>query len=447
MVEVIPCAPDPHIGESKTLSFLRNRLEYCYHVVLTNYYLPDGNTTLEIDLVVINRFGVWMLEVKDWYGKILSDDIFWRQEGRRPVKSPITSIDGKTKVMHGLLSQHHLGSTSVTGLVVLSRGTQMLEISDRRRDRVFGLDDRLVEALTTEQYQAYHRPPLSRGDINRVRDVLVSNHVNPDRAFIGPYQVTRELRRAAGLIEYEARHTEFARRARIRVFQVRRIVSQKQLAEEVRRFRRDIEALEVAGIHPNLVTAYDFFKDEHSDEFYYLILEWVEGETLADLLDREDTVPLPDQISWVRQLTSALAHVHAKGIVHRNVAPKNIYLAEDGTVKLGGFDLAKVPALGMTVSVTGVPLVEGRYTAPEIFTKPEEVDSRADLYSLGAVWFDLVVPEATSGSIDTARLETTDLPDEVKKVLSRLITLRRADRYQHAAELTEDLEMLSALMT
>ena len=64
MVEVINCAPDPHIGESKTVSFLRNQLEYGHHVILTNYYLPYGNTTMEIDLVVVNRFGVYLLEVK-----------------------------------------------------------------------------------------------------------------------------------------------------------------------------------------------------------------------------------------------------------------------------------------------------------------------------------------------------------------------------------------------
>jgi serine/threonine-protein kinase len=330
--------------------------------------------------------------------------------------------------------------------VVLSRGTQYLEISDPRRDRVFGLDDGLVEALTTDQFQAYEKPVLGRDDINQVRDALVSNHVNPDREFIGPYQTIRELRRERGLIEYEARHTEIARRARIKVFQVLQIVSREQLAEEVRHFRRDIEALEVARSHPNLLTAYDFFKDENSDEFYYLILEWVEGESLADLLAEEEEVPLANPLAWIQQLASALAHVHGKEIVHRNVAPENIYLTEDGTVKLGGFDLAKVPALGMTISVTGVPLVRSRYTAPEILTKPGEADGRADLYSLGAVWFDLVVPEAATGPVDPARLDAMYLPAEVKEVLGRLIAPRRADRYQDAAELMQDLEMLSTLM-
>ena len=116
----------------------------------------------------------------------------------------------------------------------------------------------------------------------------------------------------------------------------------------------------------------------HSECNRLLCLEWVEGESLADLLAGEEEVPLADQLAWMQQLASALAHVHGKEIVHRNVAPENIYLAEDGVVKLGGFDLAKVPALGMTISVTGIPLVQGRYAAPEILTRPGEVDGRAE---------------------------------------------------------------------
>lgn len=201
MIQVINCAPDPHIGESRTLSFLRNQMESGYNVVLTNYYLPGSYTTREIDLVIINRFGVFLLEVKDWYGRIVADDIHWQQAGRGPVSSPITSIDRKARVMHGFLSEHGLGRVSVAGLVVLAHGTQMLEISDPRRERVFGLDDRLTKALTTDQYQPFRCPPLSRSDIERLRDTMVRSHVNPDRTYIGKYQVLREICRKPNLIE------------------------------------------------------------------------------------------------------------------------------------------------------------------------------------------------------------------------------------------------------
>ncbi|MBC8254682.1 MAG: protein kinase [Ardenticatenia bacterium] len=447
MVEVIYCAPSPQFGESRTLSFLRNRLGDGHHVVLTNYYLPHGNTSLEIDLVVVNRFGVFLIEVKDWYGKIVADDIFWRQGKRGPVKSPITSIDYKAKVMHGFLSEQGMGRVSVTGLVVLARGTQMLEIGDPRRQRVFGLDDSLVGALTTDQHQAFRRPPLGRSDIDRIKDTVVRNHVKPSRSFIGQYQIVRELRREPGQVEFQAQHTELNRQARIKAFQVLEIVSQKQLAEQVRRFRRDIEALDAAGTHPNLVSAYEFFKDEHSDEFYYLILEWVAGETLADLLARHESVPLPDQLAWMQQLASALSHVHGKDIVHRNLTPENTFLAEDGTIKLGNFDFAKVPVLGQTISVTGIPLVQSRYAGPEMLTKPRQVDGRTDIYSLGAVWFDLLTAQTGDEPLDLDRLQSHSLPNEVLEVLARMVAPRRAERYQRAAALLEDLGILPAFVT
>lgn len=223
-------------------------------------------------------------------------------------------------------------------------------------------------------------------------------------------------------------------------------MSQKQLAEQVRRFRRDIEALDVAGTHPHLVTAYDFFKDERSDEFYYLILEWVADKTLADLLAHHDTVSLPTQITWMKQLASALSHVHCQGVVHRNLTPENIYLAGEGTVKLGNFDFARVPALGQTISVTGIPSVRVRYAAPEVLSRPHEVDGRADIYALGAIWFDLLVPGPTDQVIDPVHLQSIDLPAEIRAVLTKMLAKRRAERYESAAALMQDLQMLSAFV-
>ena len=111
MIDVIPCAPGAHIGEIKTLGFLRQNLTGD-HVILTNYHLPDGSGTLEIDLLVLNYHGVFLLEVKDWWGRIEADQTHWLQAGHRH-PSPLTSIDTKAKVVYSTLAQSHPDQKSV----------------------------------------------------------------------------------------------------------------------------------------------------------------------------------------------------------------------------------------------------------------------------------------------------------------------------------------------
>lgn len=448
MFELINCAPHPHIGESKTLSFLRQHLQDGYHVVLTNYYLPEYNSTLEIDLVVINTFGVWLLEVKEWVGRIKADDILWQQVGRRPVSSPLKSIDRKAKVMHSLLSRggEGLQRLSVNGFVVLSRGRARLDISDKSSDRVFGLDAGLIQALTTTAFQVRTTPLLASKDIQRVRDLLVSRRVDPGHQLIGGYRIVRELRRDNGMSEYEAEHTELGRKARVKRFQIAEIVSQRQLDEHIHRFKRDVAALAILGPHPNLLVAYDFLKDEHSDEFYYLILEWVRGQTLREALADVCYAPLRLQIDWVYEIARALVYCHDHDVIHRNLTPDNIFLTEEGHIKIGNFDFAKAPALGGTISITGQPLVRTKYTAPEQINKPAEVDGRADIYALGMIWYDLLNGRFDDQPIDLDQLDTLSLPSEILATIRQMGSERTAARYALAATLVDDLEVLRELV-
>jgi eukaryotic-like serine/threonine-protein kinase len=142
------------------------------------------------------------------------------------------------------------------------------------------------------------------------------------------------------------------------------------------RFRR--EATVAAGLsHPNLVDVYDY---SESGERPYLVMEFVAGPDLGSLIARE--VPI-DRERLARELLEAVGHIHAAGIVHRDIKPHNIMIEADGTTKLIDFGIA-LPADATALTQTGMILATKRYAAPEVIAG-RPADERSDLYSCGVV--------------------------------------------------------------
>jgi negative regulator of sigma E activity len=142
------------------------------------------------------------------------------------------------------------------------------------------------------------------------------------------------------------------------------------------RFRR--EATVAAGLsHPNLVDVYDY---SESGERPYLVMEFVAGPDLGSLIARE--MPI-DRERLARELLEAVGHIHAAGIVHRDIKPHNIMIEADGTTKLIDFGIA-LPADATALTQTGMILATKRYAAPEVLAG-RPADERSDLYSCGVV--------------------------------------------------------------
>jgi len=444
MVKVVPCAPGAHIGELKTLGFLRERLTGdC--AILTNYHLPDQGATLELDLVLINTRGVFLLEVKHWWGKIEADQVYWLQAGHRH-PSPLTGIDQKAKCVHSALAaaDPNLGRVSVIGFVVLSKGDALLTIDDPRRDRVFALDERLIQALTSRDFLF----SSSSQHLDRARQALVANslvhrHVDPDRRIVGNYHIVAELTPGDMYEAFEAEHvTVRGRRARIKRYHIPHIHSMAHLQETVRRFKQDMEALSQVEGHPHIVRAYDFFPDPDVDDTYYLVLELVDGRMLREIMDQDPPLTLEQGLRILTPVADALACCHRQGIIHRNLTPYSIYVTDAGQIKLGDFDFARVPAVGQTISKTGQVLVESKYTAPEQLDDARHVDTRADLYALGALWYDLLLRRPEDEPVRRALAAQSDLPPDVKHLLHSLLSPHPADRPASAEEVKEWFELL-----
>jgi len=440
-VEVIHCHPDPHIGETLTVNHLQHRLSS--GVLLVNYHLPDVTGTLEIDVVVLNHNGVYLLEVKHWLGPIEADQVHWRHSSGDLRRSPIPIIEQKAKIVNGFLARQGWRDVSVVGLVVLSKGTGALAISDPQAHKVFGLHGSLIEALTGREYVFHpHSRTLRSSEVHRLRQALLDSHVTDAERRVAGYRVLEERKRGP-FVELVAEDPEFpARKVRIKQYDVQAVGSARELEEAVARFKRDMAALVEAGPHPNLVMPYRFRRDESSDERYYLVLEWTDEGTLAERI-AAGPIEMEEQLRILSDAAAGLAHCHAHGVYHRNLSPSSIYLTSAGRAKVGDFDFARVPAITRTLAQTGVTLVTGRHVSPEQAFHAHDVDARADIYSLGAVWYDMLFRPEGDELLDRARIAESALPESGREILLSMLSERRSDRPASMGKVQEWLDVLA----
>jgi len=441
----IPCA-SPHQGEIFVREYLLRELAYTQGYLLTNYHHPNYNGTREHDLVLINTQGVWCLEVKNWHGLIKADQTTWRHENGISIQSPITNVEIKAKMLASTLKNAGFKNISVVGMVVLVQpeNAAPLEINDPRAIKVFRLTKQLIRAVTGEQF-LYYRPVSNNRKLppwlmKQISNLLVPLGESSERKTILGYRIEHDLGDGELYHAYEGKHVMIPDRlARIKKYHLP-ATSTKEWEEAKDRFKQDMLALSRVAYHPNVVRIYDYQPDPNSDDTYWLMHEWISGNTLRDWLEHyiEQDIPIPleEQIRIVSSLLAALEHCHRLGILHRNLNPANIYLADDGTIKLADFDYARVPDPARTISVLDKPLIVNRYTAPELKISGRHADARSDLYSIGALWYDMALRPTDNKRISASQLSTAGLPESIVQLLQRLLQPEPANRPASAQEVT-----------
>jgi eukaryotic-like serine/threonine-protein kinase len=217
--------------------------------------------------------------------------------------------------------------------------------------------------------------------------------------------------------------------------------------------RFESEASSVASLrHPNIVQVYDFNTD---NSVYYMVLEFIPGETLQDRLRRlSETgrqLSVEEVIKYTANISDAMGYAHQRGMVHRDIKPANIMLDVQGQAILMDFGIVKILG-GEGHTSTGAVVGTARYMSPEII-RGEVADHRSDIYSLGVTMYEMLSgrPPFVADSamtlmmmhlndpIPDVRNFRQDIPADLVKILERCLAKDRNDRYQSAAELSADL--------
>ncbi|MBI4618516.1 MAG: SUMF1/EgtB/PvdO family nonheme iron enzyme [Planctomycetes bacterium] len=220
--------------------------------------------------------------------------------------------------------------------------------------------------------------------------------------------------------------------------------------EFVKRFLREAQAAAKVS-HPNIVQVLDHGQD---GDLHYILMEYVDGVSVKDMIERRGAIPLDQVVRIGADAARGLSAAHRSGIVHRDVKPANLMLTSDGIVKLADFGIAK--PLGEDVEeITQTNFLVGtvQYMSPEQ-CEGKDIDGRADLYSLGITFYQMLTgrrPFEGRSTVDLMRQHLHDppppveryigkVPAEISRILSRMLAKNPEERYADGDALVADLE-------
>jgi eukaryotic-like serine/threonine-protein kinase len=219
------------------------------------------------------------------------------------------------------------------------------------------------------------------------------------------------------------------------------------------RFRREAQAAASLN-HPAIVAVYDTGEDRSSSGATpYIVMEYVEGDTLRDVLRREGVLSPERAMNFAADICNALDFSHRNGIVHRDVKPGNVMVTPQGTVKVMDFGIARaVSDSAATMTSTAAVIGTAQYLSPEQ-ARGESVDARSDVYSVGCLLYELVTgaPPFTGDSpVSVAYQHVREdpklpssvnpaIPPELDAILLKALSKNPANRYQSAADMRNDL--------
>jgi len=231
----------------------------------------------------------------------------------------------------------------------------------------------------------------------------------------------------------------------------------------VARFSREARAASRIS-HPHALSVTDFGEAENGVVF--LVMEYLSGKTLKEIIRQEGPMPLPRAVEMLRQVGGALDAAHGEGVVHRDLKSENIMLlSSSGTdyAKVLDFGIAKIkepegeynPCLTAPDLVIGTP----QYMSPEQCSQSPDIDARSDIYSLGVILYEMLVGHVpfTGGSPTAIMLkhlqqpapsvldERGDVPEAVGRVVARAMEKRPEDRYETVRELVEDFTIAAGM--
>ncbi|HOX37752.1 MAG TPA: FHA domain-containing serine/threonine-protein kinase [Candidatus Brocadiia bacterium] len=267
------------------------------------------------------------------------------------------------------------------------------------------------------------------------------------------YEIIKPIGKGGSGVVYLARQVSMDRVVALKIL-AKKLITDAQWVDRFIKTARYTGRLN----HPNMVIAHDCGRHEDT---CYLAMEYVDGTSLSRILKKETRLSEQRTLEIIRQIAEALDHAHKAGLVHRDIKPGNILLSKDGWAKLTDLGLAKFVGAPGTDEDQGDTETTGRFTAvgtpkyiaPEQAMAKEDIDVRADIYSLGITMFHMLVGEApfygTPAEVLTDHIRTPcptvkefvpEISERTNAIVARMVEKNPDARYQTPAELVIDLK-------
>ncbi len=263
--------------------------------------------------------------------------------------------------------------------------------------------------------------------------------MNDDRLYGGRYKLLDVIGDGGMARVFRATDTRLDRTVAIKVLR-EQFTGEPQFIE---RFKQEAR-LAAALAHPNIVGVYDVGEENGQ---YYMVMEYVPGDNLKQIIAREAPMPLGTVVGFMRQLAAALDYAHSHGVIHRDIKPENIIVTDRREVKVGDFGIARALA-GSALTATGTVLGSVSYFSPEQ-ASGQQATAESDLYSAGMVLFEMLtghVPFSGPNPVAVAMAQVNDppslptnfvpeLPRPVEAVVLKAIAKDPSQRYHTGYEL------------
>ncbi len=288
---------------------------------------------------------------------------------------------------------------------------------------------------------------ITRNQASRLRIRLKETKTEPHQ--IPGYKIQGRIGAGAMAVVYKATQLSLNRTVAIKILPKRF----SENPEYVQRFYKEGQAAGKLN-HNNIVQAIDVGE---AGGYHYFVMEYVEGRTVADDIAAGKIFDEKEALDIIIQVAHALAHAHANGLIHRDVKPKNIMISNDSVVKLADMGLAReMTDIKLAENEAGKAYGTPFYIAPEQIRGKIDIDGRADIYGLGATFYNMVtgrVPFMADDSMEVMKKHlreklippdhiNTSLTAGASEVIEIMMAKRREDRYDNVEELLMDLEAL-----
>jgi serine/threonine protein kinase len=416
---------------------------------------------MEYDALVVGEYGIYVVEIKGWGGKIEGDIRRWEMKWGH-VKNPLIYNEVKAKALREMLARQVEGWPDwlcCESVVLLARPKVELRLEDPRRWRVIDkaqVRDFFLERPLREAEEEGGVKRLGEEMVQRIVETLVPlAHPAPHQLKVPGYEIEEELEHddEAPYRDFIGRHAYLQARGRVRIkaYSLDPLLTIAQRQGMLNQTMRDMEALQVLESNPYVARPYEVLLDEGDEQIFYMVSEWVGEETLEEYM----AVARETGEVWglMGHLCAAIDEMHRMGIVHRGLYPGAVYLQRDVTkvpLKLADFDYARIDSLESIAGDLGKIGRDG-YMAPELLLGASSHDQRVDIFSFGAILYEAltgrVLYEDVSWVLRHEVLwgaQREQIRDErVRALLDSLLAVdpeRRARDLVAARELCEELE-------